>query len=120
LIRLIDGLPDNVIGFEAIGEVTADDYKSAIDPAVDSALESHDDVRFLYVLGDEFRGYSGGAMWEDAKVGFSHWSKWTRIALVTDNEAYRDGFKAFAWMIPCDTKAFSLAERDDAETWIGG
>ena len=80
-----------MIGFEAVGEVTAGDSASAIDPAVDAVLESHDDVRFLYVLGDGFSGYSGGAMWEDAKVVFSHWSKWTRIALVTDNEAYRDG-----------------------------
>jgi len=118
MIRMIDGLPENVVAFEAIGEVTADDYTSTLDPAVARALAAHDDVRFLYVLGPEFSGYSGGAMWEDARVGFAHWSQWKRIALVTDHTLYRDGFKAFAWMIPCETKDFALAERSDAEAWI--
>lgn len=38
MIRLIDQLPDNVIGFEAVGEVRASDYDTVLDPAVDAAL----------------------------------------------------------------------------------
>jgi hypothetical protein len=32
---------------------------------VEQALSEHDKVRLLYVLGAEFTGFSGGAMWED-------------------------------------------------------
>ena len=118
MIRLIDGLPDNVIGFEAVGEVRAGDYKSVLDPAVDAVLATHDKIRFLYVLGDEFDGYSGGAMWEDTKVGVSHWSKWDKIALVTDHTAYADGVKAFGWMVPGEIRIFSVADLDDAKAWV--
>ena len=117
MIRLIDGLPDNVIGFEAVGEVRAGDYKSVLDPAVDAALENHDRVRLLYVLGDDFDGYSGGAMWEDTKIGMSHLSKWEKIAIVTDHKAYQDGIKAFGWMIPGEVKVFAVADLTNAEAW---
>lgn len=117
MIRPIDGLPDNVIGFEAVGEVRAGDYITILDPAVDAALENHDKIRLLYVLGDDFDGYSGGAMWEDTKVGVSHLSKWEKIAIVTDHKAYQDGIKAFGWMIPGEVKVFAVADLTSAEAW---
>ena len=117
MIRPIDGLPDNVIGFEAVGEVRAVDCKTILDPAVDAALENHDKIRLLYVLGDDFDGYSGGAMWEDTKVGVSHLSKWEKIAIVTDHKAYQDGKKAFGWMIPGEVKVFAVADLTSAEAW---
>ncbi|MCJ7779872.1 MAG: STAS/SEC14 domain-containing protein [Acidimicrobiia bacterium] len=95
MIRPIDGLPDNVIGVEAVGEVRAGDYTTILDRAVDAALESHHKIRLLYVLGDDLDGYSGGAMWADTKIGMSHLSKWEKIAIVTDHKAYQDGKKGF-------------------------
>jgi hypothetical protein len=84
----------------------------------DEALTTHDKIRFLYVLGEDFDGYSGGAMWEDTKVGVSHWSKWDKISLVTDHTAYADGVNAFGWMVPGEIKVFSVAELDDAKVWV--
>jgi hypothetical protein len=118
MIRLIEDLPPDVIGFEAVGKIGAGDYKSVLDPAVDEALASHDKIRFLYVLGDDFDGYSGGAMWEDTKVGVSHWSKWEKIALVTDHAAYADGVKVFGWMVPGEIEVFSVADLDNARAWV--
>lgn len=120
MFRLIDGLPDNVVGVEAVGEVESEDYKSVLDPAVDAAAEAHDKIRFLYVLGSDFGGYSGGAMWEDTKVGITHWSKWEKIALVTDSSGYGDGVKALSWMMPGDVKVYSTADLDEAKSWIVG
>ena len=84
MIRLIDGLPDDVVAVSGVGEVTSDDYTSTLDPAIDAALEKHDKIRLLYVLGEDFDGYSGGAMWQDTKVGLSHWTSFEKIAVVTD------------------------------------
>ncbi|RLE18735.1 MAG: STAS/SEC14 domain-containing protein [Actinobacteria bacterium] len=118
MIRLIEGLPSNVIGFEAVGEVESDDYKNVLDPALDAAVADHDKIRFLYVLGAEFEGYSGGAMWQDTKVGVSHWAKFERIAFVSDHKAYDDMVKAFGWMIPGKLKVFALADLADAKEWV--
>ena len=120
MIKLIDGLPDNVVGLEAVGEIEASDYTTVLDPAVAAALKNNDSIRLLYVLGDEFDGYSAGAMWQDTKVGVSHWSKWERMAIVTDHGAYADGVKVFGWIIPGEIKVFSVADLEAAKVWAAG
>ncbi|MFF2372326.1 STAS/SEC14 domain-containing protein [Agromyces sp. NPDC058110] len=118
MLRPLEGLPTTVVAFEAVGEVHADDYRNVLDPAVESAIAAHEKIRFLYVLGSEFQGFTGGAMWEDAKVGVGHWSRFERLALVTDDRAYHDAVRAFAWMLPGEVRLFTVAELAEAEAWI--
>ena len=118
MITLIEGLPDNVVGFEASGEVRAGDYDDVLDPAIRAATGAHDKIRMLYVLGEDFEGYSGGAMWEDTKLGLTNWTEFERIAVVTDHDGYRGAVRAFGWMIPGELKTFDLDDRSEAEAWI--
>jgi hypothetical protein len=117
MIRLMDDLPDNVIGFEAVGEVDAGDYKSTLDPAVDAALQSNDKLRLVYVLGDQFDGYTGGAMWEDTKLGIGHWGAWEKIALVTDKDWVDDAIKFMGWMVPGEIKVYPTVDVVAAKEW---
>jgi len=57
-------------------------------------------------------------MWEDTKLGLSHWTSFERIAVVTDHAGYRDAVNAFGWMIPGQVKTYRLADRGIAEAWI--
>lgn len=118
MLALIEDLPTNVVGFRASGHVEAADYQEVLDPAIEQALDEHDKVRFLYVLGSDFEGYSPGAMWEDTKVGVDHWTHWEKIGLVTDNDAYHHAVKAVAWMIPGEVRLFPLDDLDAATQWI--
>jgi hypothetical protein len=118
LIKLIPGLPEKVVAAEAVGKVTDDDYKSILIPAVEGASAKHETVRLLYVLGADFEDYAAGAMWDDAKVGLSHWGAWERIAVVTDHSVYRAAIKAFGFAMPGDVRAYPLAELDAAKAWI--
>ena len=68
LKRIID-LPDNVLGVEASGKVTAKHYQTVLVPELEDKLRKINKVRLLYVFGDTFDGYSGAAAWQDAKVG---------------------------------------------------
>lgn len=120
MIRLLTDLPEGVVGIEAVGHVEADDYTTIVEPAVRAALEHSAKVRLLYVLGEEFEGYSAAASWEDAKLGIGHWSAWERIAIVTDRGWLRDAVKAFGWMFPGEVRVFAPADRPGAETWLGG
>lgn len=117
MIRPIEGLAGNAIGFEAVGTVTADDYKTTIEPAMRTTIAENDEFRLVYILGDEFEGFTGGAMWEDAKE-VAHVTKAKRTALVTDHALYRDGFRAFAWMMPGQAKVFPVSETEAAKAWI--
>ena len=118
MIELIEGLPEQVVGIRASGKVTRDDYEQVFIPKVDSVLQSHDRVRILYVLGDDFDGYSLGAMWDDTKVGAEHLRAWERIAVVTDVDWVEHAVKAFGWMIPGKVRVFDDDDLDDAREWV--
>ena len=52
MLTLIADLPDGVVGVDAHGKVTADDYEKVLIPAVEAAKrEWRDRVGLLYVLG---------------------------------------------------------------------
>lgn len=117
LERIID-LPDNVLGFKASGTVTAKDYTAVLVPGIEAKLKSMKRVRLLFVLGSEFKGYTGGAAWEDAKVGLRHLTHFERAAVVTDVESIRRAVRAFGFAMPCEVRLFGNDDLQDAREWI--
>jgi len=115
MIKELAGLPDGVIGFEASGNLRAEDYRDVILPALERAAASGE-VRFVVVI-PEFGGMSGGALWQDLKVGIEHLRAWKRIALVTDIEWMDRMTSLFGWMTPGEVRHFPLAQRDAAIAW---
>ena len=118
MIELIDGLADEIIGIEAVGEVTADDYETVAIPALERALATHDKIRLIHVLGERLTRHTAGALWDDARIGVAHARKVERIAVVTDLERFRAPLKAGLWAVPGEIRLFTNAERADAEAWI--
>ncbi len=108
----------NVVGLEAIGEVTAEDYNSVLLPILDKARSKGDRVRFLYHLGPEFKGYTFGAGWEDFKLGFRHMRSFERCAVVTDVKWVRDAMNMFQSLVPCPLKLFNNSEMEQALEWL--
>ncbi len=117
-MKELSDLPAGVIGFEASGRIRAEDYRDVVLPALERAAAAGE-VRFVIVMRD-FDGMSGGAVWQDLKVGFEHLRKWKRIALVTDIAWMRDLTSLFGWMTPGEVRTFSLAQQDEAITWAAG
>jgi hypothetical protein len=115
VIELIAGLPDRVVAFEAVGDVTARDYDEVVAPVFERALASHAKIRLLHVIGDRFTGHSASALVVDAKLGLANVRSIERVAVVTDIKRFR----AIARTIPGDVRLFSNAERAAAEAWIG-
>ena len=108
MIEPLEDLPEGVIGFETRGKLHADDYRDVLLPAVEKA-EAAGSVRLVLVIAD-FDGLSGGALWQDLKMGVRHLSAWKRIAVVTDIE----------WMTPGEAKHFAIADRAAAFAWAAG
>ena len=115
MIRELSDLPPGVIGFEVADMVKAEDYRDVILPALERAAASGE-VRFVVVI-PEFRGMSGGAVWQDLKVGVEHFRAWKRIALVTDIDWMAQVTTLFGWMTPGEVRHFRLAQRDEAIAW---
>jgi hypothetical protein len=118
VIERIEGLPAPVVGLRVSGDVTREDYERVLLPAVASMREDHDKIRLLYVLGDDFDGYSAGAIWEDAKLGAHSLLAWDRIAVVTDADWMRHLIAAFGWMMPGEIKVVGMSGEGEARAWI--
>jgi hypothetical protein len=116
MIKLLSDMPAGVIGFEASGKLRAEDYRDVVLPALERAGQSGE-VRFVIEMRD-FDGMSGGALWQDLKMGVEHLRAWKRIALVTDIEWMTHLTDLFGWMTPGETKTFPLARRDEALKWV--
>lgn len=118
MMKELSDLPAGVIGFEASGKIRAEDYRDVVLPALERAAAAGE-VRFVIVMRD-FDGMSGGAMWQDLKVGIEHLRAWKRIALVTDIAWMRDLTSLFGWMTPGEVKTFLLAQQEEAIGWAAG
>jgi hypothetical protein len=112
--------PETVLAMKAVGTISKEDYESVLEPAVHEMLDRLGELRFVYVLGDGFEGYSFGAGWEDAKLGLGHLTKWKRCAVVTNKDWVHHMVGAFAWMMPGEMKLFDVADTDAAIAWAAG
>jgi len=75
-------------------------------------------LRVLYVLGADFEGYEAEAGLDDFKMGMHNWSAFEKIALVTDDSAYRTMTKAFGFLMHGQVKVFAADELGQAKEWI--
>ena len=120
MIRVVDGLPEGVLGFRASGKLTAQDYTDVLAPALAAASAGDGSIRVLLDFTGEFDGMEGGAVWQDMQMGVREWSAWERIALVTDHAWMRDGLSMFAWAVPGEVRAFPSDQRQTAVDWLAG
>ena len=120
MLTLIADMPPGVVGVEAQGKVTSEEYEGVLVPAVEAAERRSPDGRgsVLYVLGSDFPDYSAGAAWEDTKLGLGHLRNWRRIAVVTDAEWLHHAIHGLGWLMPGEVKVFRLHQADDARSWV--
>lgn len=118
MLTAITDLPKGAIGFSAAGTVTDEDYKKILIPTVEEALKTGGKIRFLYVLGPDFKGYAAGAMWDDSAFGMRHYFDFERIACVTDNEIYATMAKGMSFLMPAMVRVFSMKDLDAAKAWL--
>ena len=59
-----------------------------------------------------------GAWIEDGSLGFRHFSKWKKLAIVTEKDGIKKFTNTFGIFIPCPTKGFKMEELPLAKKWI--
>ncbi len=114
MIEKIKNLPENVIGFNAKGQISGEDYEKVLMPMIEKKLEKFKKINLLYHLGEEFEKFEPRAMWDDTKIGFMHLHSWNKIAIVTDVTWIRGTSKVFALLIPAHIKLFENKDIDEA------
>jgi hypothetical protein len=117
MIQIIDGAPEGVLAFAAVGEVDSDDYAEVLRPAIEEALEGGNRLRFVFEIGSEFDRFTAGAAWDDMALEFAHFKDWQRCALVTDVDWVRHSAKAFGWLMGGRLRVFDIDELKAALEW---
>lgn len=117
MIEIIPGLPEDTVGYKLSGKVTADDYRSVVQPAVDAMLESQDKLKALIVEESDAE-FSSGAVWQDMKLGLANPFSWRKMAMVSDQGWWRRLTPLVSAMMPGEVKSFEPSELDAAKTWL--
>ena len=117
MFRIVKGLPQGVLGFEASGRVTHEDYRDVLIPEVESLL-AHGPGNMLYVIGEDFTGFDLEALWDDAAFGVRHWRDFQRIAVVADQQWLRAAVSMFTPFFPGEVRLFPRSEMAVAKDWV--
>ena len=120
MIRVMCELPPGVLGFEARGKVTAQDYQTVMMPEINRVVAGGDKLRIVYQLGSDFEGFTVGAMFDDAITGVGHLKAWERAAVVSDVDWVHKSFGFFAALMPVTMRLFRNAELEAATGWVAG
>jgi SpoIIAA-like len=118
MIELLTGFPDGVVALRCRGHVTRNDYDTVLIPTVEKALKARDKVRLYYEIDPDFTAIDPAAVWEDFKVGMEHFSRWERVAVVTDVDWIKHTMQIFSFLMPGDMKVFPTTEAERARAWI--
>ena len=118
MLKVLSEFTDPVVAVAGRGKVTKADYEEVLLPRVEQMLGRHDKLRLYYELGEDFEGIEAGAVWEDLKVGLEHFSRWERVAVVTDVAWIGQTIRAFGLLFPAEIRIFSQSEVRQAREWI--
>ncbi len=118
MIEILQGYPDEVLAISGAGRITADDYRNVLAPEVERRIARHGSVRILYYLGPKYQSFSSSAVWSDILFGLSNWSRFGRVALVTDVEWIRASASFFMPFFRGDLRVFGARELNAASAWI--
>jgi SpoIIAA-like len=119
MIEPIEGAPEGVLAFRAVGKVEESDYDNVLKPAIEQASAGGKKLRLVYELGPEFEKMTAAATWEDTKLGVGHLTDFEKVAVITDSAVLSNLVRLFGYLIPGEVKAFPLSDRDKALIWAG-
>ena len=118
MINILEDAPDNVAAFRATGEVTKDDYDNIVIPSIDALVKKQDKINFLLVVDAKMKNFTAGALLKDLAVGLRHFTKWHKMAIVSEESGVIRFTDFFSYIAPGEAKGFTHAELEEAKHWV--
>jgi hypothetical protein len=120
MIETLPDMPSGTLGFRASGDITQQDYKDSVVPALRAALDAGEQLRVLVLVGPLHE--EPAAMWEalklDVEVGIRHRQAWERTAVVSNVVWVRRASQLFSWLMPGEIRTFPEDELEAAKAWL--
>lgn len=71
-------------------------------------------------LETDVDNYSFGSFIDYLKVSFEHFSKWERMAIVTDEAWVRKAYEILSPLVHGEIRSYKLNEFETAKQWVSG
>ena len=97
-------------------KLTTEDYEQFI-PTVEHLIKTHNKIDVLFLMSD-FHGWEVGAMWEDAKFAFRHFSDIGRLGVVGEKKWQEWMTVACRPFTKAEIRYFSNADVAKAHAWL--
>jgi len=118
MLQFITDPPAHVVGIRATGEVTREDMERVLLPAIDELAKREGKINYLLLLDTNVQNFTLAAWWDDLKVGLKNFTKWNRIAVITEQKGMELFTDLFRFMIPGKSKGFTRQQMDEAVAWV--
>jgi hypothetical protein len=117
MMEQMTNVPAGMVGFRATGEITEDDYRRVVIPAVERLVRMSGTINFLLLLDTSVTRFSPGAWWQDTMMGLRRLTRWRRAAIVADSEGIRKFTDMFSKLAPGEFKGFTKEQLPNAIEW---
>lgn len=118
MLELLQDLAGNTVGVRATGEVNKQEYEQVLMPALDALSEKANKINLLLLLETDISHFTPGAWMNDLIIGLKHFTKWHRVALVTEQKGVQKFTDIFSHFVPGQYKGFSINELGLAKQWV--
>ncbi|SJZ86699.1 STAS/SEC14 domain-containing protein [Sediminibacterium ginsengisoli] len=118
MITRITDVPDNMVAFHAVGKVDAADFETVVVPAVSELVKRTGELNYLMLIDTELSDFTAGAWFQDMLLGITKFTKWKRVAILTDSAAVNKFTDIFSIVAPGEFKGFRKEEFDLAVEWV--
>jgi SpoIIAA-like len=82
MIEFMQESSGNVLGVQAGGKLTEDDYRSRLVPRLESLIERFGSVRVLFYTDETFQSWDLHSAWANTALDVRHRADFERIAVV--------------------------------------
>ena len=118
MIVKIENVPDNMLGFQAMGEVTKDDFEKKVIPEIKALIERTGKLNYLMVIDTAFQNFTAGTWFQDTLAGLKNLAIWNRTAILSDSESLKLFTNIFSVVVPGEFRGFSKDQLETAVAWV--
>ena len=118
MIEVLDESKGNVLLVKATDKLTVEDYEDVFIPKLMDLIDKYGNVKALLYLPEEFKGWTLGAMWDDAKFGLRHRNDFEKVAVVGGAKWIQWGTKMASHLIKGEVKVFEMDELQTGIAWL--
>jgi hypothetical protein len=118
MVELLPNFPPHVAAYRASGLVDPKEYEQVVMDRVNEVADKYGRINFLVRLETDLGNYSIGAFLKYLKISFQHFTRWDRMAIVTDQGWVRAAYDMLSPLVHGEVRGYKLQEFQTARQWV--